>query len=164
MYWLGYLSQAREAGELDWKAIGGTWGIATSLVERWEANGHIVSHPGFDGLIRAIREKSPVLGNYVHKYFVDMSLHIDSLVPNLAPGAKLFYIVGNSKFYETLVPVEEIFASLFRKAGLGDITVTALRKRNSKKELFEYIVSAKKSRNVARRGAFETSAVTSAMA
>lgn len=29
MYWLGYLSDGRAAGELDWKAIGGTWGCAT---------------------------------------------------------------------------------------------------------------------------------------
>ena len=30
MYWLGFLKDAKQAGELDWKAIGGTWGVATS--------------------------------------------------------------------------------------------------------------------------------------
>ena len=35
MYWLSYLRDGREAGELDWKAIGGTWGIATSRVGKW---------------------------------------------------------------------------------------------------------------------------------
>ncbi|KAB2852491.1 MAG: site-specific DNA-methyltransferase, partial [Anaerolineae bacterium] len=33
MYWLGFLNEAREAGELDWEAIGGTWGIATSRLQ-----------------------------------------------------------------------------------------------------------------------------------
>lgn len=36
MYWLGYLNEAREAGELDWQAIGGTWGVATSRLNQWE--------------------------------------------------------------------------------------------------------------------------------
>jgi len=36
MYWLGFLTEAREAGELDWQAIGGTWGIATSRVGTWK--------------------------------------------------------------------------------------------------------------------------------
>ena len=39
MYWLRYLDVASDAGELDWKAIGGTWGTATSLVGRWGALG-----------------------------------------------------------------------------------------------------------------------------
>ena len=36
MYWLGYLETGHEAGELDWQAIGGTWGCATSNVGKWE--------------------------------------------------------------------------------------------------------------------------------
>lgn len=38
MYWLGYLQDGRQAGELDWQAIGVTWGIATSKLQSWEAN------------------------------------------------------------------------------------------------------------------------------
>jgi len=30
MYWLRFFRTGREAGELDWDAIGGTWGVATS--------------------------------------------------------------------------------------------------------------------------------------
>ena len=36
MYWLGYLNDGRQAGELDWRAIGGTWGCATSNLARWK--------------------------------------------------------------------------------------------------------------------------------
>jgi hypothetical protein len=35
MYWLRFLDQASDAGELDWTAIGGTWGIATSRLHDW---------------------------------------------------------------------------------------------------------------------------------
>jgi hypothetical protein len=36
MYWLGFLTDGAEAGELDWRAIGGTWGIATSRLKLWQ--------------------------------------------------------------------------------------------------------------------------------
>ena len=36
MYWLGFLINGRDAGELDWTAIGGTWGIATSRLTDWK--------------------------------------------------------------------------------------------------------------------------------
>lgn len=38
MYWLGYLVNGRDAGDLDWQAIGGTWGIATSRLAEWSAD------------------------------------------------------------------------------------------------------------------------------
>ena len=54
------------------------------------------------------------------------------------------YIVGNSKFYDMLLPVEAIFARLFQAAGFVDTEMYVIRKRSSKKELFEFVVSAKK--------------------
>ena len=38
MYWTKFLNTAREASEIDWKAIGGTWGIATSRLQDWSSN------------------------------------------------------------------------------------------------------------------------------
>ncbi len=142
MYWLGYLNEAREAGDLDWDAIGGTWGIATSRLTQWTPNGTPIQYAGFDDLIGEIAQNSPLLANYVHRYFLDMIDHLTSLSRVLAPGAKVFYIVGNSKFYDTLVPVERIYVSLLEQCGFGHIVVEPLRKRNSKKELYEYVVSA----------------------
>ena len=52
------------------------------------------------------------------------------------------YIVGNSKYYDTMVHVEELYANLFRQHGFHDVAVRVLRKRSSKKELFEFCVSA----------------------
>jgi len=68
--------------------------------------------------------------------------HIESLKTVLARGARCHYIVGNSKFYDTLLPVEQVFASLFEQAGFQAVRVETLRKRTSKKELFEYCVHA----------------------
>lgn len=145
MYWLGYLSDGREAGELDWKAIGGTWGCATSNVAKWQpAVPQQIPYPGFDEIIEAISARSGVLGRYVAKYFHDMIGHCESLFDVVAPGGTIHYIVGNSKFYDVMLPVEHIFASLFESAGFESARVETIRKRTSKKELFEFVVSAQK--------------------
>jgi hypothetical protein len=144
MYWLGYLSDGRAAGELDWRAIGGTWGCATSNVAKWTPpGGRAVRYPQFDGILERIAARSDLLSRYVHKYFHDMSDHIAELVGVLDPDATVHYIVGNSKFYDVLVPVERIYAALFERHGLADVRVEAIRKRSSKRELFEYLVSAR---------------------
>lgn len=142
MYWLGYLNEAREAGDMDWEAIGGTWGIATSRLAQWSPGGVSVQYDGFADILHKIANASPVLANYVHKYFVDIAVHLASLTHVLAPGAKIFYVVGNSKFYDTVVPVEQIYASLMAQSGFNKIQIESIRKRNSKKELYEFIVSA----------------------
>jgi hypothetical protein len=145
MYWLRYLDHGRAAGELDWQAIGGTWGAATSNVGKWRPPDEVtIPHPGFDALTTQIGARSPLLSRYVQKYFYDMWQHCRSLFDVVERGGRIHYIVGNSKFYDTLVPVERIFASLFLASGFVDTEVRAIRKRTSKKELFEYVVSARK--------------------
>lgn len=143
MYWLGFLSDGRAAGELDWQAIGGTWGCATSMLNSWTANGHGgIPFPQFDQIIAAIGRGHPLLGRYVHKYFEDIKAHILGLRDVLAPGARCHYIVGNSKFYDTMLPVEGIYAAMFADAGFVNVSVETIRKRTSKKELYEFIVHA----------------------
>lgn len=145
MYWLGYLNDGREAGELDWKAIGGTWGIATSKVGKWcPPVNRSIPYADFAEIIERISRESDVLSRYVHKYFYDMIDHINELFIVVKSGGSINYIVGNSKFYDVLLPVEEIFATLFKSAGFIDVKVKPIRKRTSKKELYEYVVSAAK--------------------
>ena len=143
MYWLGYLKDGREAGELNWQAIGGTWGCATSNVGKWMPEvERALPYAGFELILTQIAATSPLLSRYVHKYFYDMSAHIEQLLRVVRPGGSVHYIVGNSKFYEVLLPVEQIFAALFRATGFEKVSVNTIRKRTSKKELFEYVVSA----------------------
>lgn len=145
MYWLGYLDNGRAAGELDWQAIGGTWGCATSNLNRWKPDSHVqIPFADFTNLIERIAVQSPLLARYVHKYFQDMVSHCNELFSVVRPRGTIHYIVGNSKFYDVLLPVEAIFASLFEAAGFVDVHIRVIRKRSSKKELFEFVVSAKK--------------------
>ena len=145
MYWLGYLKTGSAAGELDWQAIGGTWGSATSYVGKWLPPLPLpIPFDGFDFLLESIAQTSVLLSRYVHKYFYDMVLHTTGLYQVMQAGGTLHYIIGNSKFYEVLLPAQEIFAALFCAAGFCDVEIKILRKRSSKKELFEYRVSARK--------------------
>jgi hypothetical protein len=145
MYWLGFLEEAKDAGELDWEAIGGTWGTATSKLNTWSAESNGLSAQVYEvsKKIGSTENKHAfVLSKYVLKYYYDMHLHFASLKRLLADNAKLIYIVGNSTFYGVSVPAEEFLMSSLKTLGYDDVRANIIRKRNCKKELFEYCVSA----------------------
>jgi 16S rRNA G966 N2-methylase RsmD len=146
MYWLGYLINGRDAGELDWEAIGGTWGIATSRLTDWIPDESEYRSEQLEAILEAVAHSDNanglIMANYIAKYFVDMWKHFRGLREVLADGARVHYIVGNSTFYGVLLPVEKIYADMLNKLGFKNVTVRAVRKRNSKKELVEFDVSA----------------------
>lgn len=146
MYWLGYLQNGRDAGELDWTAIGGTWGIATSRLADWHPSDAMSVSKQLAGILDNIAHDSNangrLLATYVRKYFCDIHEHLASLPQVLTLGARVHYIVGNSTFYGVLVPVEQFYAESLKHLGFSDVVVRAIRKRNSKKELVEFDVSA----------------------
>lgn len=145
MYWTRFLEEAKEAGELDWKAIGGTWGIASSRLSDWESKHESLPKTVFsvyEKICNAESKNGVLLGTYVLKYFHDMHMHLDSLRAILEPGAKLHYIVGNSTFFGIMVDTAGLLEESMQVLGYKDIKSTIIRKRNSKKELFEYDVSA----------------------
>jgi len=145
MYWLRFLNDGRAAGELDWLAIGGTWGCATSNLSQWRSDAASeFPFPAFPAILKAIAAKSEVLSKYVHKYFVDMLQHCRGLFAVVKPGGTVHYIVGNSKFYDVLLPVEKLYAAMFENVGFVSVRTDISRKRTSKKELFEFVVSAAK--------------------
>jgi len=145
MYWLGFLETATEASELDWEAIGGTWGFATSRVGKWVPEKEVkIPFEEFQTILFRIAQSGDLLSRYVHKYFYDMKAHVDELFKVVRPGGRIHYIVGNSKFYDVVLPVEHIFAALFESVGFIDSEVKTIRKRSSKKELFEFVVTATK--------------------
>jgi hypothetical protein len=149
MYWMGFLTDARAAGDLDWQAIGGTWGTATSNVARWEPDSPVrIPFAGFEeivsGVARSAGRHSNLLARYIAKYFHDAVVHARELFEVVQPRAAVHYIVGNSKFYDVIIPTEELYAAIFRDVGFEAVSLKALRKRTSKKELFEYLVSARR--------------------
>ncbi len=145
MYWLDFLSTGREAGELDWAAIGGTWGVATSRLAEWSGRNEFAP-AGLAEILKKIRraheKNGTLLANYVHRYFEDMCVHLRAVLPLLRAGATVHYIVGNSIFYGHMVPAQDYLAQQMAAAGLGNVCVAPLRKRNSKKGLVEFRVSA----------------------
>jgi hypothetical protein len=149
MYWTGFLQQSRDAGEIDWQAIGGTWGVATSRLGDWTPDPAVRLPPEArrcaDAIARSDARNGPLLANYVMRYFEDMARHFHALRPHVRTGGHLHYIVGNSKFYDVLVPTAELYASLMEDAGFVAPSIETIRKRNSKKELFEYAVRARAS-------------------
>ena len=144
MYWLDYLSSGKQAGELDWKAIGGTWGSATSRLSAWDATAALPLGNEFESVLCEIAESdgrnAKLLSNYVHKYFFDMMAHFREAYRVLRPGGQATYIVGNSTFYGKSVPTERWYAKLLKHVGFENITVNVIRKRNSNKKLFEFSV------------------------
>lgn len=149
MYWTKFLDQAREAGELDWKAVGGTWGIATSRLADWKSD-----HPDlpasffttYKSIADVAEKNAPLLAVYVLKYFHDMHLHFSSLRDRLNDGASLNYIVGNSTFFKQHVDTAALMTDSLNMLGYDNVKATIIRKRNSNKALFEYDISATWSR------------------
>jgi len=147
MYWLGFLLDARSAGDLDWLAIGGTWGIATSRLNEWKPDDGSYTSPELENILAKVacpnNTNGELLSRYIHKYCVDMGQHFHGLRDKLTRGARLHYIVGNSTFYGELLSVERIYAHMMQELGFSNVSIRPIRKRNSKKELVEFDVSAR---------------------
>lgn len=146
MYWLNFLANGRDAGELDWSAIGGTWGIATSRLSEWNHGTSDFQSTLLNNALERIADEDNknggLLSNYVAKYFCDIWEHLRSLTPVLARDAEVHYIIGNSTFYGVLLHTEKIYAEMLCQLGFSMVKCHAIRKRNSKKELIEFDVTA----------------------
>jgi len=142
MYWLDMIEESKDAADIEWAATGGTWGTATSRLTNWIPKGVFKNDRSFLEMIGQIKKESQLLANYVHRYFEDMHSHFSNLPSVLKQNAKVHYIIGNSKFYDIIVPTQEIYAAILKSNKFEDVKVAMLRKRSSKKELYEYHVSA----------------------
>jgi hypothetical protein len=145
MYWLRFLDSGADAGELDWEAIGGTWGTATSKLNAWKPSGVTPIDHDLRTVADAIRQdggrNGPLLAAYVTKYHHDMWAHFQAITGHLNTGGRVSYIVGNSTFYGHEVPVQRWYAAMLAELGYEHVRVDVIRKRNSNKALFEYEVS-----------------------
>jgi len=110
----------------------------------WQPGAASTALDSFKPMLQQIAAHSHLLANYVNRYFEDIFVHLTALYQAMANGATLYYVVGNSTFYQILVPVEQIYAHVLRQVGFQAIDIKTLRKRNSKKELFEFIITARK--------------------
>ncbi len=152
MYWLRFLDQASDAGELDWTAIGGTWGIATSRLHDWVPDRPPPDLAVIADELQAVTaliardggKHGPLLATYVTKYFHDMAGHFAAAFQHVRSSGTASYIIGNSTFYGHVVPAERWYAALLGAAGFTDVRTTVIRKRNSNLALYEYEVTARR--------------------
>lgn len=145
MYWLGFLECGEEAGELDWKAIGGTWGSATSRLSSWMQTNARLPECLLDtcSVIENCNEKNgKTMATYVLKFFDDMYIHLGSLRAHLLPNATINYILGNSSFYGYFVDTDAIIKEMLNDLHFTNVSSRIIRKRNSKSNLYEYLISA----------------------
>lgn len=145
MYWLGFLETGEQAGEMDWKAIGGTWGVATSKLYSWKSENSHLPQALYDvcrKIENADNKNAKAMSLYVLKFFEDMFTHLSSLRKRLNRGAEINYILGNSSFYGNYVDTENIIKESLNYLGYSNIQSYVIRKRNCNKGLFEYKISA----------------------
>ena len=72
-----------------------------------------------------------------------MYLHFSNLRNRLNNNATLNYILGNSSFYGNYVETDLIIEEMLNALGFSEVKSVIIRKRNSKKNLFEYNITAK---------------------
>lgn len=144
MYWLGFLSSGAEAGDLDWKTTGGTWGNASSKLKSWTPEETIPINDELEEVCAQIvtGKSGEILSPYVRKYFYDMWHHFEAITPVVKPGGCVCYIVGNSTFSGFDVPTQKWYSDMLESLGYEDVHADVIRKRNSNKKLYEYAVWA----------------------
>lgn len=146
LYMLDIITAAKEASQIDQRTIGGTWGTATSELAKGVFSPiNAVVEGALAGIHTKIAASDQLMANYVTHYFNRLEQHLSALAPKLKPGAKLAYVVGNSRIKEQYVATDVILAKLI-EGSLPGATIDGLhrfRRRNSAKNLFETIVYAR---------------------
>ncbi|MCX7021416.1 MAG: DNA methyltransferase [bacterium] len=136
LFFLDLFNNPIQSSDLDLQSIGGTWGVATSILER----DHIMPNKGTERILKDIeqlRTRSNLMCNYALKYFNMLDTHIVNLKNVIVPGFRGAYVVGNSRLKGVEIYTDTILARLFE---LHDFTVDKiyiLRKRGGRKELYE---------------------------
>ncbi|REJ79519.1 MAG: hypothetical protein DWQ47_16560 [Acidobacteria bacterium] len=136
LFFMELIETAKEATEIDLAAIGGTWGRATSVLEKE----FIPPNPGTEGIldyVPELRKNSLLMCNYATKYFNMMHAHIRELKKTAAKGFKGVYVVGNSRLSGVEIVTEVILSKLFVLEGFNLDKIVVFRKRGGKKKLYE---------------------------
>ena len=131
---------------MDWKAIGGTWGSATSKLFLWESENKNLPQELFNvcsKIEHTDNKNGKTMSLYVLKFFEDMFTHLSNLRNRLNNGAEINYILGNSSFYGNYVDTDSIVKDILYQLNYSEISSCIIRKRNCNKGLFEYKISAK---------------------
>jgi hypothetical protein len=147
LYLFDLFSSPKEASNLDLSTIGGTWGTATSTLQKGaiKPSSPIVDH-AISSIASEIRQQDNLMANYLMKYFNDLSLQLIEMEKVIKRSVKIAYVVGCSRLKGVYVETDVLLAQIIEGLGLGYKvnSVRRIRKRHSGKDLHESIVYASK--------------------
>jgi len=144
LYFFDIFSGPKEASSLDMKTIGGTWGTATSILNKGIIEP--ISKDIADIILPTtenIRLQDNLMANYVMKYFNMLYSQIEKMIPLLSHEPKIVYVVGNSEIKGVFVETDILLSKIFKSFGFQSTSINRFRKRNSGKNLFESNVYAR---------------------
>ncbi|QYX32805.1 DNA methyltransferase [Sphaerospermopsis torques-reginae] len=139
LHFLELLADVREATEIDLQAIGGTWGRATSILQK-----DLIIVPDeikpYFCYYDELKNQNILMCNYATKYFIDIWKHMKSLKPTVSRNFQGVYVVGNSRLSDVEIFTEVILGKLFQHEGFEVDKIISFRKRGGKKRLYETAV------------------------
>ncbi len=145
LYWLDYVDAAHQVADLDWLAIGGSWGTATNRLKTWRPDQFDHAVPALIKCLAQLpkRSSTALIQQYLIRYAQDMHAHFSAMHHSLRSGTEVHYIIGNARYYNVNFDSDALFRELLQQCGFVDINSRILRRRSSHKQLFEYCVSAR---------------------
>jgi hypothetical protein len=140
LFFFDFIKDAKAVGKLETDAIGGTWGKATSDLAKGILPINDVVRDLLSPYTGSINGSGALMASYVTKYFNDVFIHAGEMQKVCKTGAKLAYVIGNSKFYDHPLPSDEILAAVFGHFGFELDRIDRMRRRQSKIGLYEAVV------------------------
>lgn len=139
LHFMELLGDVRQATELDLEAVGGTWGRATSILQKGliEVPGEVRPYLSY---YDELKDKNVLMCNYATKYFVDMWRHVKSIRRHVSRGFRGAYVVGNSRLSGVEIFTEVILGKLFEHEGFKVERTVSFRKRGGRQRLYETAV------------------------
>lgn len=142
LHFMELLNNVKQATEIDLQAVGGTWGRATSILQK-----ELITVPKdikqYLSYYDELKYKNILMCNYATKYFIYMWSHIKLLKETINNDFKGAYIVGNSRLSGTEIFTESILGKFFQHEGFKVDKIVSFRKRGGKKRLYETAICIK---------------------
>jgi len=149
LYFFDFLQTPKQASDLDMGTIGGTWGTATSSLQKGVVQPiNKAVDDAISSVVESIRRNDNLMANYVMKYFNSLARQILAMDTLLAQDARVAYVVGCSEIKGVYVETDVLLGRLFEtlQVGYNVRNIERFRKRNSGVNLHESIVYAWKSK------------------
>jgi len=139
LHFMDVIGDRKEATDIDLRAIGGTWGRATSNLQKQfiEPPKHLRDILDY---IPSLKKESLLMCNYATKYFLEMDNHVRNLRPIVSKDFRGTYLVGNSRLKGVEIFTENILANIFEINGFKVDSIDVFRRRGGRKRIYESAV------------------------